>query len=204
MSAPYQTNQIVRSAWRGYLQDGLTDLYMGAAMLLMGVTVREGRLIFFIAFLVIFGKRLMEWLKARLVTPRSGYARFPEDKTTGPLMLALVLTAVLFVFSVLAARGSLGDIHLWYQGLTMIPALMLSGGFVLLGFKSGLARYYLYALGMLAAGTYIATLPLPGRMENISLFLMSAGVLPVLLGAAVLARFLLRNPVLPEEARLDE
>jgi hypothetical protein len=186
---------------RDYLQDGLMDMLMGALFFFLGLTLAGGTPLVIFALAIPF---LLRPLKRRLVYPRTGFVELREGDP-GPVpwfILGSLLLGLITLVLVLIAVGAIADPAQWYRWMPIMFGICLAGIFLGLALKVGLVRYYILAFLALAAGPVFALLPLPGKLENLSLYLASVGAVVLAWGLIVFVRFLRQHP-LPAEGDDD-
>jgi hypothetical protein len=190
--------QIELNIFRDYLQDGLIEMLLGALFFLVGLTLIGGTPLVIFALAI---PLLLRPLKRRFVYPRTGYVELREGDpgpvpwfTLGSFLLGLI-TLVL----VLIAVGVIGDPGRWYRWMPILFGISFAGIFLGLGLKVGLARYFILAFLALAAVPVFVLLPLPGKLENLGLYLASVGAVALVWGLIVFVQFLHQHPLPVEE-----
>jgi hypothetical protein len=191
--------QIERDIFRDYLQDGLLDLMMGAYLLLIGLVLGVST-----AFLVlgIFFPFLYRALKRRFTYPRTGYVELREgDPGPAPrIILGSLLLGLIVLVVVLIAVGVIGDPAKWYRWMPISWGIWLAGILLGLGAAVRLVRYFILAFIALVAGPFFSSLLLPGKLENLELFLLAVGAALLIWGFVVFLRFLHQHPLVEEGA----
>jgi hypothetical protein len=173
---------------------------MGCLLVVCGVAMANPKMggafiCFYVIGLVMF-PRVLEALKRRLTYPRLGTAVLHQEEPK-PLIggiFLFTLAAGVLVALVLALLGRLTTAE-WYRWLPVWIGLCLVGAMMHMYSKSGSPRFVVYAVVALGAGFAVGFLRLPGKMDNISVYLNCMGVLWVLSGSAVLLRFLRTHPI---------
>lgn len=194
--------QIERHIFRDYLQDGLLDLVMGTWLLLIGLGLVSGLTAVFVV-LGIFGcPFLLRALKRRFTYPRAGYVELREgDPGPAPwIILGSLLLGLVVLVVVLIAVGAIGDPAQWYRWMPIGWGIWLAGILLGLGAAVRLMRYYILAFIAFVAGPFFSSLSLPGKLENLGLFLVAVGAALLIWGLVVFLRFLHRHPLAEEGA----
>lgn len=183
------------SAYRGSYADGLLDLFFGASLVWIGACWLWIEPLSGIA--AVFPAALLPAvivIRRRIVEPRAGYARWTADRREweqrelrGLLFLGI---ALLVLGIVLAGSRLLGDGL--FDASTVVaglPAVLIALPVLLLAAATGLRRLWAYALALVSAAVITVALALdPGPG------LLLSGVLVLLAGIALFARFLRSRP----------
>ncbi len=205
-------------AVRAYLQDGLVEL-------LAGITFAWWAGVFFAYVFLDFGATVVCWLpwlfimvglpaaKRRFVYPRIGRV---EVVSAGAWKMVAVLGGLVVV--VLAVADLLGVVVLVapqdqvpavlrpildaiWSNLSAIMGIVLAGVFVLVAFRHGVSRFYLFALVSLTSGVAFAMLE-SGRWPTTplrwALYFAVMGIVLMASGVVLFVRFL-RDYPLPAE-----
>jgi len=192
--------ELEQKAYRQSLQDGLTEILMGCVLVACGVVLadpvaRKGFVGLYVIALVIF-PRALKALKRRFTYPRLGTAvlRPEQPKPLIAGIFTFMLAAGVAVALGLALLGRLTTVE-WYRWLPLWVGLCLAGAMVHVYSKSRSTRFALYAAVALAGGFAAGLPPLPGRMDNIAVYLIGTGSFWALIGTAVLLHFLRTHPL---------
>jgi hypothetical protein len=196
--------EIEKRTYRESLQDGLMEILIGGLLYMCGLLVADPKVMpVFLALYVIYLTslpRILEAAKRRYTYPRLGkvvlHQRKPRPVVTGVALHALGWAAL--VATVLAVSGRL-TVHEWYRWLPVWLGLCLVGAFWSVYFKSGSARYLVYAVVALGAGIAIGCLRLPAAKDYVAVYLIGTGTLSALIGGITLARFVRKHPRAAEE-----
>jgi hypothetical protein len=193
--------RIERSALRDMVRDGLIDMFIGLILFLEGGLLQHGSIAFTLP-LVFFGPHLVAALKRRLVYPRIGYVEvaWSDSKRVGRWLLGLGLAVVAVTIAVLLISGDIRDAARWYHWMPVPFGMVAMIGFAFTALKSRLVRFYFYAVLTGVGGAMFPFLPLTGKLETLSLYLISLGLPILVCGAIVFVRFLRNNPVQGTEA----
>lgn len=193
--------KIEQNVYREYCQDGLADMLIGTYLLFVGLALPAGTVAPFIVFPIVFGAALFRALKTRLVYPRTGYVELRQGDPQpvpwfilGSLILGLVVLVTLFL-----SMGIIAKPAQWYRWMPIMFGIWLAGIFLGLALGVRLVRYHVMAGVALIGGLGFSLLSLPGKLDNLGLFLASVGAVWLLWGAVAFALFLRRHPVQVEE-----
>jgi hypothetical protein len=194
--------QIERNAFRDTVQDGLVDIFGGFFLFLMGGRLHDGSVAIVFPF-IFLGTFLVAALKRRYVYPRIGYVELAQrdSKQGWRWLLGFGLAVVAVFVAVLLLSGDIRDAALWYRWMPIPFGMVMLAGFIIAARKSRLIRFYLYAALAAAGGATFPFLPLTGKLEALSLYLVALGLPMLVCGVVVFALFLRRNPVQPVEAQ---
>jgi hypothetical protein len=205
MSTQIDLQRVERQVFRDTVQDGLTELLAGIMLIATGLFRRlnlDGGAGLVTVFLLWPGYRV---LKRRLTYPRTGYVELvqerPWDLVRGMLVYSLLVFGMVVVALVL--RGEFEDATDLYRWIPVLVGLLISGGFIYLGSKSGLARYYVLIALLMASGLLFSLLNIPSSQTRLSLYLLTIGGLLLLVGVGILFRFVRQNPVLEHKEVAD-
>lgn len=201
METNLDVRTITQNAVRDSLQDGLMEFFLGIYFLLTGVLIQADLTTLFI-LLIFFAPAVLKRMKERFTYPRIGYVKFTEeDRNAGRKVLAALLAAVIALGLVLFLRRNDDFARTLYQWVPLIPAFVLIFVLVATGQRSGLKRFYVMGALALAVGLLIPFVNLPGKMDNIALYLFVMGAILLPWGAIIFVNFLRNNPVQVEEAQ---
>jgi len=196
MSQNINLKEIERRAWTSYFQDGLWDIFMGLLMLTMGIRSITDNVWF---TLVILAAVLAAVIGKKFITvPRIGRVKFgparkaKQQKLMAAVGIAVIATIVLLLLASLGLAPS--------QAVTA-PILVICVTIVF-----GLMAYYmdfkrLYAYGLLFAISMALWETLDSPIGPIA-FSISGGI-ALLIGLAVLIRFIHKYPRTAEEVYSD-
>ena len=176
-----------RGMYRASFDDGLLDLFSGLGLALVGLAW----LFDLVALGAVAPALLLPFwplARRRITEPRTGFARFREERVAleRKKHLGLVATCCLFLAAAVggwfAVRGVIraSAAHL----VAGLPAFLLAIGAVLAGVILGLGRFGFYAFLLLCAGAFVIREDLdPGWS------ILGGGVAILLCGLGLLARF---------------
>jgi glucose uptake protein GlcU len=199
MNANLDAKTIARNLWQDSMRDGLTEMLLGLYFLLIGIVIQADMSALFIIFMAIF-PALAKKMKERFTYPRIGYVKFPEhEKSPGRRILAALLAAVIAVALVVILARSGEKTQALYQWIPLLPALVLAAAFSFMAQKTGFARHYAMAAFALIVGVIVPFVDLPGKMDNIALYLLAVGLVFLVWGAAIFLHFLRTYPIRAEE-----
>jgi hypothetical protein len=218
MSDSLDLKNIEKKAFRATHQDGLWDIYIGGVVMSMAVlaysTAGEARpaLRFglYLAGLGVF--YLIYWGgKKYLTTPRLGLVKFGPHRQKRKLIMASVLSGLVLLQALLL----IGTILLWKNPdwatrmgfhtsnrdlermvVAIVGALFVGPSMVLIAYFNDFLRGYYIAVIMSLAVFSLIWFGQP-------VYLIAAGLLIMLPGIVLFARFLRQHPLPPAEVRHD-
>ncbi len=191
-------DEIERKMWREANSDGIMELLLGILLFFMAGTWARSYFTVFLAFVPIYGNRVIEALKARFTYPRIGYVELKEEdgKSLGWGILGYVL-AVIAVVSIVAAVFYGGNLESFdaYRWVPLAFGAIFLGGMIYLHGKSGDPVAYLYSFVTLVAGGFFTFYGFESSKHIIQLYLLSLAGFFLLAGLVRLLTFMRRNPV---------
>lgn len=187
--------------------DGTADLSLGLVMILLGIYPFSRNLLGaywnFPIFLVALG--LVVYLQSRIrqrITPsRIGLVSFGE-KTKKRTRVALIVTVVLFILTVLtwvgAAGGKFFPFPSWMgsYGVEIIAALVILAIFFSIAYSLELTRFYLYGVLMAASLILQAALDTYDGVQ-----FLTTGLIITAIGLVLMNRFLKQFPEVSEDTQ---
>lgn len=195
-----------QAALRHAVDDGISEILVGILLAAGALLVLHPRGAVLVLGVAAGLKWLLPRLRDRITTPRVGSATLPQQPFK--LLAGIFIYGVLSGFVVLGLRAATGG-HTGpfgqYRWLPFFVALFLSGGFLYFARTTNLKRFYVYLAVTVGGGlAFTLTMPSGERLQAYGelitlLWLLSA--LFVVTGSAVLARFILHNPVVPSEGQ---
>ena len=196
------------------LEDGIWEIYLGLFFILMSFysITREilGPLlnaIFVLGMLLLLVG--LAWIaKKRITQPRIGTVKLgtqSKKKIKAAHLITWALVLATFALLILSVNAIIREptweqLPQWFSDfdVDLIFALITIGIFCLIGYYTGVARFYLYGV-LLGVGNFATTVLL---VYNDLLFgwpIALAGLMIALMGAAVLLKFLQTHPLPSEE-----
>jgi hypothetical protein len=213
------TLEASQRAWRYWFADGFTNLLVGTGILLMSYCLLDPPrwppklLPMFIWALALFlyvssmirHRQIVEWLKARMTYPRTGYVQPPQDCPEG--IPALSLRGVSRSPEAARLHSSRRNTTYLMLGLTIVAAVAMiaihqrwvwTAAGLIIGLAMAIARRqyrmtWIVPVGFPIVGL-LTTLYVTSRQKAPAVFLVGWGVLFVLDGGTALTRYLLQNP----------
>jgi hypothetical protein len=191
-------DEMERNAWREANSDGIMEILLGILLFFLAGAWAENFSVF-LAFIPIFGNKVIERLKARFTYPRIGYVELrPEDgKSLGWGMLGYVLavTAIMSLMITFFYGGDLGgaDVYRW---VPLFIGALFTGGMIYLHGKSGDPLAYVYALVAVVVGGVFTIYELGPSMRGTEFYLLFLAGFFLVAGVIRLLTFMRRNPVL--------
>lgn len=194
-------DKIERNVYRDYCQDGLADMLIGAYLLFWGLALPAGTVVPFIVLFLFFAP-VLQALKKRFVYPRTGYVelRQGDPQPLPQFILGSLILGLVALVAVLIAAGVIAQPDRWYRWMPIMFGIWLTGIFLGLALRVRLARYHVMAGVALIGGPASALLSLPGKLDNLGLFLASVGAVLLGWGVVALLVFVRRHPIQVEEA----
>ena len=234
------TLQAERRSWRYWFDDGLPSLLAGAGCLLFALSMLYPRrddssilsVVIALTAIVLYGlillrsREILDWLKARITYPRTGYVRPPYflEDTAQPLDLTVLSLQGagakppedaarlhterkrrLWVSVVLTLVAVLPMMYFRSPWICAVSGLLLAGA-MWFGGRPEQRLSWIVLGGIPLLGFTMWTF-LPREIvssERVSYFLAAAGVLFLVDGAASLLRFLSRNPRPSSVSNVDQ
>lgn len=208
MSSTDPLARLRRGAARHAFEDGAIDLTLGLFTLMVAVATQR-RILLALA-VAYFGGMYLFWKQAhhRLTAGRTGYAEVPGDPPRQ--LFAVILLAGLATMGIVAAltlgSGRLWALDRWPNWTPVLAGLILAGGFLPTGLRTGLARFYLYAAVSLGGSVLFWLYSFGPRInpsDRLTLFLFAMAGLQMVVGAVTVARFVRTRPLITEEVSDD-
>ncbi len=208
MAASDPLDTLRRRAYRHTLEDGLADILVGFYTLTVAVATQNRGLIGLAVAYLLGYAAFWKFVHPTLASRRIGYA---EVRDPPPQMLLVVtLASMVMTMTVVAAitwsSGGLWNVGQWPKWSPVLAGLVLAGGFLYTGRKSGLLRYYVYTGTTLGGSLFFWLFPFGSRInasDRLTLFLFAIAAVTVLTGGAVLIRFTRTRPIVDQEEALD-
>lgn len=186
-------DEIERRAFLAYHQDGLLDIIIGTALLLIGVFVilLPDFWFFLIGFLVVLSSTYTA-AKRRITAPRLGYVEFSQKRKKQSSTILLILTIVILCANVATMIAwlipSFGLIL--EANFQLIVALIAFLIFLLIGYTTALRRVYVYGiiicLALISSHFWILNFGIP---------LIVTGSTSLVTGIVLLIRFQKKFPI---------
>jgi hypothetical protein len=195
-----------RRAYRAVLEDGVADVLIGFYTLVIGVaTQRRGFLALGLVYMIMC-QSAWRFLHQGFVSRRVGYAELRENPPA--VQLVSVLSAGLISLGVVAVmtlwRSSIWTLAGWPAWSPVLAGVVLAAGFLHPAVRSGLVRYYAYAVAAIAGSVFFWLVPFGTSInpsDRLTLFLFSLSGLVIATGIAAIIRFARTYPVLTLETR---
>ena len=203
MTTDTDLKQLERRAWTSFFRDGLLDIFMGLVLLAVGIPAMlsgiftselsqnvAAAILMVVSFLPYWGG------KKFITVPRTGRAEFSrarksrQAKAAVVYAISMVVGVIVFLMIMLGLSSSPPE---WVRGLGVEGFLALGIG-VFVFVIVGLASYFMgytrgYVIGALYAFAFSGSVLLHSPM-----IFVVAGTVAVLMGLAVLVRFLRTHP----------
>jgi hypothetical protein len=192
MTSGIRSDELRKRSYIEYHEDGLGDILVGAGALCFAFSMFWPALPLWLLTptLILFYAPL----KSRITVPRLGYARFGSRHGPDAQRFMMVLATASLVSGLMAALlAAFSVMHrsdLFYRHFPLLLGTLAAAAFAAVAVVLGIRRYYAYAA--LAAGLGVGAnaggWTLPGAM-------VGPGATMVLVGLALLVRFVRQHPV---------
>lgn len=212
MSEAISLKELERKAYRSFFKDGIWDIYLGLLLLTMGggpALLTMGATLAWAAILplALCALAMAFFLAGKkfITIPRLGTAHFGPARTRSKKRTAVVLAASVLVGVLLLLARLTGLAHIPVFGAIPLPIAVFAANciivFSLAAYYLDFSRLYLYGLLYAAAFPLAVVLHEHGRVAASFLlaYALSAGPM-LLIGSALLIRFLRTYPPAPKEA----
>ena len=196
------------------LEDGIWDIYLGLFFILMSIySITRQILGPLLNAIFILGMSLLlvalAWIaKKRITQPRIGAVKLgtqSKKKIKAAHLITWALVLATFVLLILSANAIIREpnwerLPQWFSDfdVDLIFALITIAIFCLIGYFTGVARFYLYGV-LLGVGNFATTVLLVYQDLLFGWPIALAGLIIALMGAAVLLKFLQTHPLPSEE-----
>lgn len=187
-----------RTAFRQYFSDGLIELLAGLGIITIGL-VFLSELVAIIGIVPILFVSLWKPLRDRLIEPRAGTVTFrPErraklNQSMQTMLLLGIATFVLGILVYLVISGADGDRGLAEIVVRGLPVAIVGLAGIILGWSVDVPR--VSAIGALLIVAGLVTM---AARWHPGWGLILGGTIVLMVGVALLARFLHDNPVISE------
>lgn len=212
MGADEDLERIRGRVFAAYFEDGLFELTLGLSLVLWGCLFLADLAYMMWLPWILFASSLPA-AKKRYVAARVGYVALPSRKEKirlGAVILFTLLALLGVVVLILTARQRLPG---WLESFltamfefgrfSAVVGVVLAGVFGFLGLRSGMSRYYAFAV-LFGVGGVVASFLKVEVPIRFALLLIGAGGLVTVSGLAVFLRFLNNNPLPKEGATSDD
>ena len=190
MATVPELKEIKRKTYWSYHQDGLIELCLGLVFFVFGIYLYSGKSL--MAGLCWMPGLLIAPLKRIITAPRIGMVRFGRSRNVLAFKIGLLtLTAVLVLFIIAATLLDSPALDAWTRRYFAVAFGFALALFPLAGaIALGIRRYYAHAV-LLAAGFSL----IQYRPDSLAAVFTGIGSVLILVGAAVLIRFLRDHPL---------
>jgi len=145
MSGEFDIGEIERRARTAGYGDGLLEIFAAVVLLVIafGWVISPGLVGILSAFIVLFGWKVTDRVKARVTYPRIGYyrERAEEPRSSAKGMLLFMGGAFVVMVIVIAVVGDVSDAVEWRRAAPLLSGMLLAAGFWYAGKQSGLIRH---------------------------------------------------------------
>jgi hypothetical protein len=198
MNEKIDLEDIERKMYREANSDGIMELLLGIILLFQAGASGKSYFTVFLAFIPIYGNRVIEALKRKFTYPRIGYVEFKREEASigwGILGYGLAVIAVVSIVATVFYGGNMEKVDIYRWVPLAIGAIFL-GGMIYLHSKSGDPVVYLYSFVTLVAGGVFTFYGFESSMRIIQLYLLSLAGFFLIAGIIRLLTFKRRNPIL--------
>lgn len=149
------------------------------------------------ALIAIYGWKVMERVRERLIYPRIGYYRERSDdaKQVSRGMLLFIGGAILVMVLTVLISGGITDASEWRRAAPLLSGIALSGGFMYTATRSGLWRYRIISLWSIVSGILLWWMGTGESYILVAAHLLGLALPLAAIGVWTLTRFLRSHPV---------
>jgi len=197
MNEKLDLDEIERKIYREANSDGIMELLLGILLFFMAGTWARSYFTVFLAFIPLYGNRVIEALKARFTYPRIGYVEFKQEEASigwGILGYVLAVIAIVSIVAAVFYGGNLEKLDV-YRWVPLALGAIFLGGMIYLHSKSGDPAVYLYSFVTLVVGGIFTFYGLEPTKHSIQFYLLSLAGFFLMAGMIRLLTFMRRNPV---------
>ena len=217
MSQKLDLKEVERNLYQATLQDGLTEVYMGVYLALIGLAFSTSIIIVggLVVFMPLWAKQVIKPIKKRWVYPRMGYVSLkkPDQPIDGKRVAArviglLVLYIGFLIGSFLLTTRMMGYEQgrtFWYSRFpTALAGLMIAASSAIPAYLYKIRRWYALSALALISGLVVPLIPglgygSEGFRDLLSVQLASLGSITSLTGLSIFLHFVYSNSVLEQE-----
>jgi hypothetical protein len=192
----YNLSSIEQRVLHSYFCDGLIDMVLGVQLVLLSLLLRNPAFSF-VSIWTPLALGGIELIRRRLTYPRIGYVKMPTPVTLFVKLLFTFLLAMIFslgvsvLVRVILGLPLAGD---WRSVLPFAVSVFATVMVCFLAYKFRARRWYAYGLSM---GLVFVI----GRRLDEPLLTAGLGIVILVWGAVVMARFVRKHPLPSEAAR---
>ncbi len=199
MAGDINIDEIDRRARRAGYGDGLLELFAALVLgvLALGWLANPGFVGILSAFVVLYGWKAVERVKAKVTYPRIGYfrERGDESETSARGMLLFIGGAFAVMVLTVVVTGGLTEASAWRRAAPIMSGISLSGGFWYAGEQSGLMRHRGIAALSLVGGVLLWLVGSGESYDGVIWHLVGLAIPLAVLGGWGLYRFLHTHPI---------
>ena len=203
MSTQIDLLKIEKKAYRDSQQDGLMEVMMGLILMTFGGFLYSPIFAFYI-LLIIFSRKIVEFIRRRYTHPRIGFVKFheenPKDALTGVFLFEFAV--IVIMFTLISIFGDVKDYSQWVKWSPLFFGMILVGPFAHAASRSGSIRYTGYAILSVVLGVFFSLIEFGSGYTGLILYLVFIGAFLFLGGLVIFSLFLRKYP-LPAEEALD-
>jgi len=205
LSDEIDIKEMERRAYKAMQSDGVTEILLGLVLLVTGGTWGSGTTGVFTVFIILYMRKVLEYIKEKVTYPRVGYAKLPEENSaeTGKgILLFMVAVLIVMGIGIVLFYGGLTS-HLIYQWLPTFFGLMMLGAFTYMRGKTGDPIYLAYIAYSVLTGVAFSLIDFGDWKAGFTLYLVLLGATFMLVGAVRMALFMRRYPVMKKVEEVD-
>ena len=205
MNEKIDLSEIERKMYREANSDGIMELLLGILLFFFAGTWARSYFTVFLAFIPIYGNRVIEAIKRKFTYPRIGYVEFKQEEASigwGILGYVLIVVALVSLTAALFYGGNMEKVHV-YRWVPLAFGAIFLGSMIYHHSKSGDPATYLYSFVTLVGGGIFTFYGFESRargfessMPIIQLYLLSLAGFFLIAGMIRMLTFKRRNPVL--------
>ena len=200
MSDAIDLLKIEKKAYRDSQQDGLMEVMMGLILMTFGGFFYSPIFAFYI-LLIIFSRKIVEFIRRRYTHPRIGFVKFHEEnpKDALPGVFLFEFAVIVIIFTLISIFGDVKDYSQWVKWSPLFFGMILVGPFAHAASRSGSIRYTGYAILSVILGVLFSLIEFGSGCTGLILYLVFIGVFLFLSGLAIFTLFLRKYPLPAED-----
>jgi hypothetical protein len=187
--------EVERAAYRAQERDGVTEILLGILLLITGGTYRTGITSVIAIFFILWGRKLIDYIKERTTYPRIGYSKLPDEGSEigKGILLYMALVLILFSIGIVLVYGELTYIYKW---LPTFVGLIMLGAFTYMRGKTGDSIYLVYIAYSLLSGMVFSFYNFSEKLMGLTIYLVFLGISFMIIGGIRHVMFIRRYPVI--------
>lgn len=207
MTQDVDFKDIERRTRRAFYEDGLVEIMMGLFLMFMGALFQSNFSIVLVYMFAIF-VMIPAWraAKRRYVFPRTGYVNLGDEEESQANVKGILWFLVIYIIFLVASflvfsriwGSDLGRDYFYTRFIPVVAGLCLAIGPVSMAPKYGSKRWYGFGAMVVVIGVGVALLGMETFKEALALQFTISGIVPLLVGMVMFARFLRKYPAAVE------